>query len=306
MEDSGLNILITGSEGYIGRGMTVKLLDEGHTVIEYSRDVKQPYENPKHIFTHGDLLDTARMITVLKEYNVDRIIHIAAQSSHIISFDVPFETVQSNITCTVSLLEAARICGIKRVVLYSSEAAYGDHGDTFMTLDKPLVPRTPYGVTKATTEMLGRAYNWSFGMDCVSLRVCMVYGGRQYTPNFVKMAIESGLRGEKFVMENGISQNLNMVHIEDAVTCSYNAIFAENINELAVYNVVSHFAKFGDILELLKEIIPGYEYDVGPGILTEQQGQWDIKDTERDLNFTPKYTVNSGIAKYVEFLKNGG
>jgi UDP-glucose 4-epimerase len=299
-----MNILITGAGGYIGRGVTERLLQDGHTIIDYCRSLKDPYKDPRRIYVYGEMYDVSRMLEVFRNYDVDRVVHIAAQSSPSVSLDVPFQTVYTNITCTAALLEAARLKGIKRVVLYSSDAAYGDHNYAPITLNTALFPRTPYGVTKAATEMLGRAYNWSFGMDCVSLRVGMVYGGAQITPNWVKSSVESAIRGEKYVLPQGADQTLELVHIDDVVGCSYAAIFAEKINELAVYNVVSHCVLLKDTLNIVKKLIPSFEFDVGPGKITEAQGSWDISDTVKDLNFTPRYSLEEGISRYIAFMRD--
>ena len=116
--------------------------------------------------------------------------------------------------------------------------------------------------------MLGRAYNYSFGMECVSLRVGMVYGGDQITANWVKSAVEAAVRNEPYLLEHGGDQTLEMVHIEDAVYCSCAAL-AE-----------------------IKRQIPQFEYQAGDGVITEAQGVWDIEDTVRDLGYHPKYTLS--------------
>lgn len=84
-----MNIFMTGSGGYIGRGVAAKLLQEGHTVIDFCRSMRRPYAS--------------------------------------VSLEVPLQTIHTNIDGTASLLEAARLSGIRRVVLYSSDAAYGEH-----------------------------------------------------------------------------------------------------------------------------------------------------------------------------------
>lgn len=298
-----MNVFITGSGGYVGRGVAAALMEQGHTIIDFCRSMKRLYASEKRIYVYGELYDIPHLLDVFGKYHVDAIIHIAAQSSPSVSLDVPLQTVHTNILGTASLLEAARISGIKRVVLYSSDAAYGEHGDAPITLETPLFPRTPYGVTKATTEMLGRAYNYSFGMDCVSLRVGMVYGGEQITANWVKSAVESAVRGEKYELECGGEQSLEMVHIDDVVYCSCAALTTEKRNELAVYNVVSHCVSLKAALEAIKSIIPTFEYCVGDGVITEAQGQWDISETERDLQYKPRYTLLEGLEKYIEFIR---
>ncbi len=264
-----------------------------------------PYDDPKHIYAYGDLHDIPRMMTVIKDNNVEAIVNIAAQSSPWVSLSVPYQTVNTNIGGTTALLEAARLTGVKRVVLYSSECAYGEQNGKPCKLDSPCFPRTVYGVTKVASEMLGRAYNICFGLDCVTLRVGMVYGGTQVTPNCLKTAIECALKGEKYIEPNGLDQTINPVHIDDVADCSYNAIFAEKINEYAVYNVVSQNCMLKEALDIIKELIPGFEYELGPGTFMETHGQWDMTDTYNDLGFKQRYTLKEGIAKYIEFIKSG-
>ena len=172
-----------------------------------------------------------------------------------------------------------------------------------ISLTTPLFPRTPYGVTKAAVEMLGRAYNYSFGMECVSLRVGMVYGGDQITANWVKSAVEAAVRNEPYLLEHGGDQTLEMVHIEDAVYCSCAALTAEKINQLAVYNVVSHCVTLKAALAEIKRQIPQFEYQAGDGVITEAQGVWDIEDTVRGLGYHPKYTLEEGLSKYIDFMR---
>jgi len=298
-----MHVMITGSRGYIGRSMTERLLEEGHTVVDYNRSLRTPYAHPKHVYAYGDLHDIPRMMSVIQENEVDAIVNIAAQSSPWVSYSVPLQTVETNIGGTAALLEAARLTGVKRVVLYSSECAYGEQNYAPCTLSSACFPRTVYGVTKVATEMLGRAYNICFGLDCVTLRVGMVYGGTQITPNCLKSAVECALKGEKYIEPHGRDQTINPVHIDDVVTCSYNAIFAPKINEFAVYNVVSQNCMLPEALSYIKEIVPSFEYEVGAGTFMECHGQWDMTDTHRDLNFKPKYSLKEGLEHYVNYMR---
>lgn len=70
-----MNIMITGSRGYIGRSMTTRLLEEGHTVVDYNRSLRTPYDNPQHIYAYGDLHDVPRLMDVMKENKVEAIVH---------------------------------------------------------------------------------------------------------------------------------------------------------------------------------------------------------------------------------------
>lgn len=300
-----MNILVTGGRGYIGRYIVRKLIEEGHTVLNYCRDMQLPNEEPKNIFVLGDLTDVPRLMSVIREYRVDRIIHTAGQSHPGLSCIIPMGTVESNIMGTIGVLEAARMCGIKRVVIFSSECAYGEQGNGVVKIENPLIPRTPYGVTKAADEMFARAYNWTFGMDCVSLRIGQVYGPMHVTQEYVRDAIKAAIKGKKYVLPYGLEQKIQLIYVDDAAEVSVRACFAENINEMAVYNATSGYQpSFGEILKLIQELIPEFEYEVGPGTMgTEVQGIFDISETERDLGYVPKVSLREGLVQYIEWLK---
>lgn len=300
-----MNILVTGGRGYIGTYIVKQLIEQGHTVLNYCRDMQLPNEESKNIFVLGDLNDVPRLISVIDEYKVDRIIHTAGQSHPGLSKLIPMGTVESNIMGTIGVLEAARLTGIKRVVLFSSECAYGEQGCGEVKIENPLIPRTPYGVTKAADEMFGRAYNWCFGMDCVSLRVGQVYGPRHVTQEYVRDAIKAAVKGEKYVLDRGLDQKIQLIYVDDAADVSIKACFAPKINDMAVYNATSGYQpSFGEILELIKEMIPSFEYEVGTGTMgTEVQGIFDLSETKKDLGYEPKVSLKEGLTRYIDWLK---
>ncbi len=301
-----MNILVTGGAGYLGKYIVTRLRKDGHRVLNYCRDLMQQGTDSEVIPVLGELYDIPRLIQVLKDYQVERIIHTAGQSHPGISVMAPLQTVEANVMGTMGVLEAARLTGVKRVVLFSSEAAYGEHENRPMTLDVPLIPRTPYGVTKAACEMMGRAYNWSFGMDCVSIRCSQVYGPLHVTQEYVRDAIKAGVRGEKYVLPHGRDHKIQMIHVRDAAEVTVQACFAEHINDMAVYNASSGYQPtFGEILEKLGEMIPGFEYEVGDGTVgSEQQGLFDLTETKKDLGYQPQVSLEQGLKEYIDWLRN--
>ena len=301
-----MNIMVTGGKGYMGRYIVEELLKEGHTVINYNRDMSLPFENPKNIFVIGELNDIPRLITTIQEHKVERIIHTAGQSHPDISLVMPVGTVEANTMGLLSVFEAARLTGIKRIVCYSSDAAYGHAKVDVVTEDQPLCPRTPYGVTKATAEMMARAYNWSFGMDIISLRSCAVYGPGQVMPEFARDAIKAAVSGEKYSLPRGRDQKFNMVFITDVVNASIKACFSEKRSDLSAYNISSGYQPtFGEILDIIKNNIPTADFEVGSGDIEgwDVHGFFSIKAAEEDLGYKPEVSLEQGMKLYIDWLK---
>ena len=302
-----MNILITGGRGYLGRYIVKNLLDGGHTVINYSRSMQMDNEDPRYIFAYGQLSDVSRLTEVLKQYHVDRIIHTAAQSHPDWSLVVPYSTVETNIMGTMTVLEAARACGITRIVECSSECVYGNSDGSPIGEEHPLHPTTPYGVTKAANEMMSAAYNARFGMDIVSLRIGQVYGPGQVMKESVRDAIRTALKGEVYRNDGGGDQRFQLVHVKDAAKAVCLACFApkENLSAEAVYNITSGYQpSLYDVIDVLKELIPGARFEVGPGDnSTEINGIFRIEAAKRDLGYEPEVSLKEGLQEYVDWLR---
>ncbi|CRK83054.1 NAD-dependent epimerase/dehydratase family protein [Neobacillus massiliamazoniensis] len=301
-----MNILVTGGKGYLGRYIVQELLNEGHSVVNYNRDVCLPSDNPKHSYVVGELYDVARLVTTIQIFKVDRIIHTAGQSHPDVGIEVPLATAEANVMGTMGVLEAARLTGIKRVVVYSSECAYGNTHKDLVTEDHPLNPRTPYGVTKAATEMMARAYNECYGLVCIALRVCQVWGPGQVMQEYIRDAIRAAVRGEAFSLERGRDQKFQLIYITDAAKASVAACFTENESALSVYNITGGYQPtFGEVLTLLQEIIPDAQFDVGPGDFEyDDQGIFDISAAKADLGYIPLISLKEGLEAYVSWLRN--
>jgi UDP-glucose 4-epimerase len=300
-----VKILVTGSRGYLGRYVADDLTRQGHTVVGYSRDLGASPADPRHIAVLGELGDIPRLLTVIREHSVERIIHTAAQSHPDVSREMPLATVEANVTGTCCVLEAARLCDVRRVVCFSSEAAYGHTPPGPVLEAVPLHPRTPYGVTKAATEMLGHAYNECFGMDVISLRVGQIYGPGQLMREDVHDAIKAALRGETFRQRSGRDQRLQLVHVTDVMRATVAASFVDG-HSLSSYNIAGGVQPtFGEVLDMVAELVPGAEFEVGPGGLEEsdEQGSFDIRAAGRDLGYVPQVALGDGLRDYVDWLR---
>ena len=126
-------VLVTGGLGYVGRHLVAALAERGERVISYNRDYAEG--SPTGVeFVQGELYDIPRLVDTFSRHEVDRVIHTAAMSHPDLSVDLPITTFTANVDGTLHLFEAARMAGVKRVVNFSSECAYG-HVDGPVTED---------------------------------------------------------------------------------------------------------------------------------------------------------------------------
>src|SRR5918992_2020611 len=166
-------IMITGGRGFTGRHITARLTAGGRSVVSYNRDFDSSEDGV--VMVQGELFDVSRLVRVLQQHGIREIVHTAAMSHPTLSLEFPIATFAANVDGTVALLEAARLAGVKRVVNFSSEVVYGAV-DGPVTEDLPIKPSTPYAVTKATTEWLGRGYTHPHRLRGVAPGVPHVYG----------------------------------------------------------------------------------------------------------------------------------
>jgi UDP-glucose 4-epimerase len=165
--------MITGGQGFTGRHITQRLAAGGRRVISYHREFATDEDGAHTV--QGELFDVPRLVWVLKEHRIEQIVHTAAMSHPTLSLDFPIATFAANVEGTLSLLEAARLANVRRVVNFSSEAVYGATAGP-LTEEVRVKPSTPYAITKVTAEWLGKVYSNRSGLDVVSLRIGQVYG----------------------------------------------------------------------------------------------------------------------------------
>ena len=133
-------VLVTGGLGYVGRHLVSALAERGDRVISYNRDYAEG-SPPGVEFVQGELYDIPRLVDTFSRHAVDRVIHTAAMSHPDLSIDLPITTFTANVDGTLHMFEAARMAGVKRVVNFSSECAYGNVEGP-VTEDSDLHPTT--------------------------------------------------------------------------------------------------------------------------------------------------------------------
>jgi UDP-glucose 4-epimerase len=301
-----MTTLVTGGRGFVGRHLVDQLITEGGKVVSYNRDFSAD-ERDGLTVVQGELFDIPRLIETLRRYNVDRIIHTAGQSHPGVSIELPWTTFKANAEGTLAVYEAARATGVRRVVNFSSECALGNTPlGAKATENVTPSPTTPYGVTKVAGELFGTVYNSLYDMEVVSLRITEVYGPGLWMPSLLGDMIRAGLRGDPFVLETGGEHPFQFVYVDDVATAARLAATSTTLSQ-PVYNVSGgRQVTVAETARLLEQHIPGSRYVIGPGLLPnwDSQGPYDLTASRRDLGYTPAWSLELGIVKQIDWLRN--
>jgi UDP-glucose 4-epimerase len=233
-----MNFLITGSAGFLGAALSNRLAWEGHQVRGLD-DLSTGDANtlsPDVLFTRGDVNDRPKLWTLLQD--VDCVYHLAARVSVPESVMYPREYNAVNVGGTVSLMEAMRDVGVRRVVFISSGAVYGDQQAQPLKECATPDPRTPYAVSKLSSEYYIRTIGDLWGIDTVSLRVFNAYGPGQrlpasnppVIPNFLRQATHNGT----IVIHGKGVQTRDYVYVDDVVDAMVAASTAPALDNLVI------------------------------------------------------------------------
>jgi UDP-glucose 4-epimerase len=233
-----MNFLITGAAGFLGSALANQLSREGHQVrgLDDLSTGDPKVLSPDIHFTRGDVNDRPKLWTLLQE--VDCVYHLAARVSVQESILYPREYNAVNVGGTVSLMEAMRDVGVRRVVLVSSGAIYGDQGEQPLRENMAPNPRSPYAVSKLAAEYYMNTIGDLWQIDTVSLRVFNAYGPGQHLPAshppvvpfFLRQAIHKG----SIVVHSDGNQTRDYVYIDDVVSAMVAASTAPNMDGLVI------------------------------------------------------------------------
>lgn len=233
-----MNFLITGAAGFLGSSLANHLAREGHQVRgldDLSTGDPQALAPDVH-FTRGDVSDRPKLWTLLQE--VDVVYHLAARVSVQESVLYPRDYNTVNVGGTVALMEAMRDVGVRRVVLASSGAVYGDLGEQPLRESVTPNPRSPYAVSKLAAEYYVRTIGGLWGIETVSLRIFNAYGPGQHLPAshppVVPYFLRQALRGGTLVVHSDGSQTRDYVYVDDVVSAMVAAATAPNIDGLVI------------------------------------------------------------------------
>ncbi|UGS36835.1 dTDP-glucose 4,6-dehydratase 2 [Capillimicrobium parvum] len=219
----GVSALVTGAYGMLGGWLVRALLERGDRVTVLKRDdvpgsalVVEGLE-ARCAVVHGDLTDPGLVDRAIGEHEVDTIFHLAAQTIVGTASRSPLSTWETNVRGTYLLMEACRAQAVARVVVASSDKAYGAHDDLPYREDLALQPIYPYDVSKACTDLIARSYWHTYGVPVAVTRFANVYGGGDRNPSrLIPEAIAAALAGRAPVIRSDGTPERDFLYAEDA------------------------------------------------------------------------------------------
>lgn len=167
-----MKVLVTGGAGYIGSVVTEELLNDGHEALVYDSLYKghRAAVDPRAKFLQADLMNTEALCGALKENQIEAVIHMAADSLVGESVEQPAKYYRNNVVAGLKLLDAMRVCGIRKLVFSSTAATYGEPAKQPIEETDPTNPTNPYGETKLAFERALGCYERAYGIRYASLR----------------------------------------------------------------------------------------------------------------------------------------
>lgn len=309
------SIFITGIAGFIGFHAALALKKQGYSVVGvdnfndyYNSRLKERrakiLQQEGITILKGDIADFAFLEGAVKAQPVSHILHLAAQAGVRHSLKDPRSYIHSNIDGFLSVLEVVRHHPSIKLCYASSSSVYGlNEKIPYAVEDRCDAQASLYGVTKKTNELMAQAYNHLFGITAIGLRFFTVYGpwGRPDMAYF--LFTEAILQGKEIELYHGGECMRDFTYIDDIVEGILAAIHKEGVK---VYNLGNHQpVKVSYFVEVLEKLL-GKKAKVKK--LPLQKGDvvatWaDIEESERDLNFHPRHSLEEGLKKFVDWYK---
>ncbi len=291
--DSRSRVLVTGGAGFIGRRVVAALLADGAEVTV--ADLKPFTGDPSVRVVTGDLVDPAIAAEAVAE-GTDTIIHLAARTSVLESIQDPEATYRNNVALTAGLLELARQRGVRTFLFASTNAVVGNVGQSVITEQAPLRPLTPYGATKAASEMLINCYSAAYGVRGVALRFSNVYGpGMEHKDSFIPRLMKAARDGAGVKVRGDGTMIRDVIQVDDVVSGIFAAWRSDHSGPMILGSGQS--VTVNQMVETARRVTG---VDIPAENVPIQQGEMPAVKLDisvaRSLGYSPTYDLEKGMA----------
>jgi CDP-glucose 4,6-dehydratase len=312
----GRRVLITGGTGFLGGWLTDALVQLGAEVVLLVRDQVPGclvellgLDRRVLAIASGSVEDLNLVSRVLTEYRIDTCLHLAAQAIVGVANKSPLSTFETNIRGTWNVLEACRLVGVSKVVVASSDKAYGEQESLPYTEGSALLGCYPYDASKACADILSKTYARTYDLNVVTTRCANLYGGGDLNfSRVVPETIRSILRGQNPIIRSDGTPQRDYLYTKDAVR-GYLAL-AEQASRPEIRGLAFNFGTGRplSVLDLVRMIIRLSGNDaLRPNILGERgkgsiQSQY-LSSTRADklLGWHPEYDIETGMRETLDW-----
>lgn len=313
-------IFVTGTAGFIASNFInyiVKKYPDYFFIsidkIDYCSNLKNitVLKEKNHRFFKGNILNNELMDTIFDEYDINIIIHFAAQSHVDNSFENAFIFIEDNVKATVNLLEYAKKCkNLQKFIHVSTDEVYGEINinDEHCTINTRLNPTNPYSASKASAEYFVLSYQKSFNIPVIISRGNNVYGPRQFPDKLIPKTIKKLFDNERMTI-HGTGKNYRSFLYVDDVCTAFETIMEKGVVG-KIYNIGTEYEVCNfDVIKKIIEIMKPNE-DYKNWIEYVKDRPWnDLRygvncDDLLNLGWKEEYTFDEGLRKTIEWYKN--
>ena len=291
--DSPSRVLVTGGAGFIGRRVVAALLAEGAEVTV--ADLK-PFTGDSSVrVVTGDLVEP-EVVSQAVAPGTGTIIHLAARTSVLESLQDPEAYYRNNVTLTAGLLELARQRSVRTLLFASTNAVVGNVGQALITEQAPLRPLTPYGATKAASEMLISCYAAAYGVRGVPLRFSNVYGpGMEHKDSFIPRLMKAARDGAGVKVRGDGTMIRDVIQVDDVVSGIFAAWHSDHSGPMILGSGQS--VTVNQMVETARRVTG---IDIPAENVPVQQGEMPAVKLDisvaRSLGYSPTYDLEKGMA----------
>lgn len=312
-------VLVTGATGFIGSWLVRELLQQGAYVIALIRDwdpqsvLIRSGDVQKIRVVSGALEDYPTLERAVSEHEPDTVLHLGAQTLVGTALRSPLATFESNIRGTYNLLEACRVHHdiVKRVVVASSDKAYGEAARLPYTEDMPLNARHPYDVSKSCPDLIAFTYAWTYGLPVNVTRCGNVYGGGDLNwSQLVPGTIRSVLSNRRPVLRSDGTYTRDFIFVSDVVQAYLLLASKTGKDQLRGEGFNFGLQSRVTVLDMTQAILRLMgRSDLQPLIANDARGEikdqsLDAAKSKRILGWAPSFTLEEGLLQTIHWYQD--
>ena len=312
-----MNILVTGGAGFIGSNFIHYMLEKhpddnliNLDLLTYAGNIHNlddVKDNPHYHFVKGNIVNRELVTHLVHEFNIDHIVNFAAESHVDRSILHPEVFVETNVQGTLALLDVAKREGVEKFLQVSTDEVYGTLGATgYFTEESPLQPNSPYSASKASADMLVRAYYETYGMNVNITRCSNNYGPYQFPEKLIPLMTSNGMEGKDLPIYGNGKNIRDWLYVSDH--CQAIDLVLRDGKQGEIYNVGGHNERTNnEIVHLIVDNL-GISEDhikyVKDRLGHDKRYAIDPTKIETELGWKPEYTFDTGIVKTIDWYKD--